>query len=166
MLKKIFVVLGLAAAPAGCAQPSNEAPATAAIDISKNHAAINEAPATAAIDISKNYGAINEAANEFLQSFGPPLTKTTSVHIQTDIAGAGSVAGLMLLRAQVPDLGAMKPGDVVISDVYQGQGDLLDFMARVASNMGLESQGDWDTPISKENEPLISTLELTHMLRL
>jgi hypothetical protein len=115
-------------------------------------------------DIAKHFQSINTAANQFLDSFGPAFTQTPDGHIETDIAGAASIAGLMLLRATATDLTKHQPGDVIISDVHEAQIEMLDFMMKAAHNLGLEPAMGWDTPIPKEHEPLWSTLQLTRNL--
>ena len=141
MLKKLLVLLGLATASA--ATHSGTKPT---------------------LDIAVNYAAINETANLFIDSFGPNFTSTPRGHIQTDIAGAGAMAGLVLLRNTVPDLDSMSPGTVVISDVHDGQKELLGFMGRVAGNMGLDGNSGWADPVPSADQPMIDTLELTRRL--
>ena len=144
MLKKILIMLGLAVASI------SDAP--------------SQPPHKSSIDIAGNYAKINETANLFLKDFGPNFTKTPKGHIQTDIAGAGAIAGLMLLREVVPDLDSMPPGIVVISDVHQGQVELLEFMSQVAVNMGLEAKTGWGMSIAETDKPMMDTLELTSRL--
>lgn len=118
------------------------------------------------IDIASNYDSINKAANLFLNRLGASFTNTKAGHIQTDIAGAGSVAGVLLLRAavSVTELNSIAPGTIVISDVYDGQKELLNFMMTVAHTMDLDPQGGWGDEIEAANGALYSTLDLTHKL--
>jgi len=118
----------------------------------------------AELDIAKHYPTINQAANLFLNSLGPAFTNTPNGHIETDIAGAGSIAGLMLLRATNVDLRKYKPGDVILTDIHEAQKKLLDFMVNVAYSMGIEFKTGWDVPIPKEHKPLFDTLQLTQKL--
>jgi|GEM_PF-753091 transposase len=116
-------------------------------------------------DIPKYYPKINELSNSFLKLFGPKFTNSKEGHIETDIAGSSSIAGLMLLRDVVHDLDKYKPGSVILSEVYEGQNDLLHFMGNVAYSLGLaEPTKGWNTKIPKGNEPIYSTLELTSKL--
>src|SRR5262245_15209517 len=86
---------------------------------------------------------IEKAANQFLASFGPDLTRTQNGHIATDIAGAASVAGLMLLRQVQPDLSGIPPGSVVLGDfldrLYGEQQQMQAFFMNLATQMGLNA---------------------------
>ncbi|MCS6845795.1 MAG: hypothetical protein NZ528_15955 [Caldilineales bacterium] len=116
------------------------------------------------LDIAGHFPRINWAANLFLNNLGPAFTNTPDGHIETDIAGAASVAGLMLLRATNVDLAKYTPGDVILADVYDGQKKLLDFMANVGYTMGIDPTTGWSTPIPPERQPLFATLQLMQRL--
>jgi hypothetical protein len=116
------------------------------------------------IKIQWQFRKISKAASLFLGAFGPDLTKTPNGHIQTDIAGAGAIAGLMLLRRVAPNLDSHLPGTAILSNLHQAQADLLDFMCRVGSSMDLDVTRGWHQPTTDKDEPLISTLELTRRL--
>lgn len=116
------------------------------------------------LDIAGRYPAINWAANLFLDNLGPAFTQTPDGHIETDIAGAGSVAGLMLLRSMEVDLAKYTPGDVILADVHEGQKALLDFMMKVGLSMGVDPTTGWDTPTPPQHRPLFDTLQLTQRL--
>jgi hypothetical protein len=115
-------------------------------------------------DITKHYATVNVAANVFLNCLGPSFTDTPNGHIETDIAGASSIAGLMLLRATGIDLMKYEPGTVILTDVHEAQAELLRFIRNVAYSMGLEFKTGWDMPVPKEHKPLFSTLQLMHKL--
>ena len=115
------------------------------------------------IKIQWQFRKISKAASLFLGAFGPDLTRTPNGHIQTDIAGAGAIAGLMLLRRVAPNLDSHVPGTAILSNLHQAQTDLLDFMCRVGSSMDLDVTRGWHQPTDKD-EPLISSLELTRHL--
>lgn len=105
-------------------------------------------------EISKNYEAISKVSTIFLKSFGPQFTNTPEGHIQTDIAGASVIAGLLLLRETVPNLDKAEPGIVIISPVHEGQQRLLDFMQRISHGMNLNSGTGWTNPIDDKYRPL------------
>jgi hypothetical protein len=107
--------------------------------------------------------AFDKASQSFLQYFGPKFTNTPKGHIQTDIAGASAIAGLMLLRKTTPNMDDIKPGSVMISDVYDGQNYFQKFMMVGAKNAGLEIEHKWKEP-PPEHNPLLETEELTRKL--
>jgi hypothetical protein len=116
------------------------------------------------LDIAKNYDTINKTAILFLQDFGPAFTNTPKGHIETDIAGAAIISGLMLLRASRIDLTKYKPGTVLLSDIHDAQDQVFRFMMNAAYSMGLEYKDGWATPIPDDHKPLIDPLELTRKL--
>ncbi len=114
--------------------------------------------------IPKLYPLIHVTANLFLENFGPTFTNMPEGHIETDIAGASSLAGLMLLRATVKDLDKYEPGTVILSEVHAAQDELFAFIRNVAASIGLDYEKGWTTPIPDEHQPLFSTLEMTRRL--
>jgi hypothetical protein len=107
--------------------------------------------------------AFDKASQEFLKCFGPKFTNTPKGHIQTDIAGASSIAGLMLLRDINPNMDDIKPGSVMISEVYEGQTYFQHFMIVGGNNMGLNISSKW-TEVPSRHNPLMNTEELTRKL--
>jgi len=116
------------------------------------------------LDIPGHYDTINKAANLFLHNFGPGFTQTAEGHIQTDIAGAASVAGTVLLRSTVPDLARYEPGAVLLSEIHDREEHIGRFMSNVIYSMNLEPRGGWTMPIPDEHQPMLSILEMTHRL--
>lgn len=105
--------------------------------------------------IQEDYSAINASANAFLQ-------KLPGTHIDTDIAGAASVAGLMVLRASGVDLSGFEPGGIVLVEWVNESGiELSNFMVQVAENMGLDPRTGWTDPLPPEHQPRMSVVELT-----
>lgn len=117
-------------------------------------------------DIRRNIKEIGNLANSFLDLLGPAFTGTDKGHIETDIAGAATLAGLLLLRAAVPDLDGMEPGSVVLSDVHAGQSSLLSFMKGISFGMGLEPRKGWDGEVPEDHRPLFPTTELGRKLEI
>jgi hypothetical protein len=120
-------------------------------------------------DPDRYHARIEKAANQFLASFGPGLTRTQSGHIATDIAGAASVAGLMLLRQVVPEINGFPPGSVVLGDflekLYAEQQQMHAFFMNLAKQMGLAATEGWQSePPPKEYAPMLETSDLTRML--
>ena len=98
----------------------------------------------------EDYPAINAAANAFLH-------KLPGTNIETDIAGAASVAGLMLLRASGVDLSRFEPGGIVLVEWVNEFGiELGNFMVQVAENMGLDPLSGWSDPPPPEHQSLMS----------
>lgn len=118
----------------------------------------------AELDIPKHYAQINEAATRFLGNFGPAFTQTPEGHIETDIAGAASIAGLTLLRALPIDLSRFEPGVAILYETHDAHDDLLHFMENAAYSMGLPPQGGWDGPVPEAHEPLLDVRQLTQRL--
>lgn len=110
------------------------------------------------ISIEENYAAINATANVFLRQL-------PGNHIETDIAGAASIAGLMLLRAAGVDLSHLEPGGVVLVEWVNESGmEVSNFMVQVAANMGLDPRTGWSDPVPAEHQPTMAVLELTRLL--
>ena len=112
-------------------------------------------------DIEKKLPVINAAANDVLGLFGPGFTRTDGGHVETDIAAAASLAGLLILRSKGFDLGAFKPGSVLLSELDTEMDGIWNFMTAVAANMGLDPEGGWDEEIPEENKPMFSIPEMT-----
>jgi hypothetical protein len=116
------------------------------------------------LEIPKHYEKINATASLFIKVFGPAFTNTPEGHIETDIAGAATISGLMLLRASGMDLTKYKPGTIILSEIHQAQNLVFAFMMNVAYSMGLNFQDGWSTSIPKEHVPLFDALELSKKL--
>jgi hypothetical protein len=117
-------------------------------------------------DVRRNMKEIGNLANSLLGLLGPAFTGTGKGHIETDIAGAATLAGLLLLRAAVPGLDGLEPGSAVISDVHEGQAALLAFMKGISFSMGLEPRKGWDGEIPGDSRPLFPTAELGRKLEI
>jgi hypothetical protein len=119
-------------------------------------------------DPDKYHSQIEMAAIQFLRSFGPGLTQTEKGHIVTDIAGAASVAGLMLLREVCPQLNRFPPGSVVMGDfldnLYKEQEQMQRFFRHLARQMGLSESDAWNVEPPAALAPMLETLELTRKL--
>lgn len=108
--------------------------------------------------LQEDYPAISTAANAFLR-------KLSGTHIETDIAGAASVAGLMLLRATGVDLSQLEPGGIVLVEWVNEAGiELSNFMVQLAENMGLDPRTGWTEPAPPDHQPRMNVLELTRAL--
>lgn len=112
-------------------------------------------------DIGKKYPEINAAANDVLGLFGPGFTHTDGGHVETDIAAAASLAGLLILRSKGFDLGAFKPGSVLLSELDTEMDEIWNFMTAVAANVGMDPEGGWDEEVPEENKPMFSIPEMT-----
>ena len=119
-------------------------------------------------DPDRYHSQIENAANRFLASFGPKLTQNPNGHIVTDIAGAASVTGLMLLRSVCPDLDRFPPGSVVLGDfmdrLYPEQQQMQLFFKNLARQMGLNEIDGWNVEPPEALSPLMETSELMRKL--
>jgi hypothetical protein len=122
-------------------------------------------------EIKKRWPVILSVSHRLLDELGPKFTNTPGGHIQTDIAATGSLAGLMLLQETVPDSELAKlaqsaagPGNVILSEVHEGQQDILRFMEGVAMGSGLDPRGGWGDRIPPKHKPLMECCELTRRL--
>lgn len=117
------------------------------------------------IDIAANYAAMGVAANKLLtECLGPQFTSTPDGHIQTDIAAACSLSGLMILQETVPDLSGVEPGIGILSESYSRQEDIFDFMTNVVISDGRRApSGVWDN-FTAINDPMFSCEEMTRRL--
>lgn len=115
-------------------------------------------------DLMKNQGVIAETSNDMMQLFGPKFTNTQNGHIETDIAAAASLAGLLILRGKFPELPALKPGTVFLSPMDEEMNLIHMFMGGVCNALELDPKGGWNTDIPKENMPLWSIPEMTRKI--
>jgi hypothetical protein len=116
-------------------------------------------------NVDNVFPAIEESAREFIGCFGPTFTKTPSGHIETDIAGAASVAGSIVLRATGIDLRKYTPGAVVLSEIHDGQDAMLRFMAGAALGGGLGMPQRWNEPLPTAHKPRLKPAELIEKLQ-
>jgi len=117
--------------------------------------------------IAEHYPEMNRLAAEFLGDYlGPGFTATPQGHIQTDIAAACSLSGLMILQEVVPDLPALarrKPGIALIAEVHELQNEVFTFMANVAASNGLDPSSGWNN-LGAINDPMYDCVEMTRRL--
>jgi hypothetical protein len=115
--------------------------------------------------IQSNGAKLDQASNEFLQNFGPSFTGTLEGHIVTDIAGASSIAGLMVLRSTGIDLSAGEPGNVILAEaINQKQEPVLRYISAIGQNMGVNPQEPFNSNFVDEYKPLFETTDLTRRL--
>jgi len=116
------------------------------------------------VDIAGNYLQMKSVADQFLRAcLGPQFTSTPKGHIQTDIAAACSLSGLMILQETVPDLSDNEPGIVILSDVHSRQNEVFEFMMRVVLSDGRELPGPWDN-LAAIKQPMFECVEMTRRL--
>jgi Tfp pilus assembly protein PilF len=116
------------------------------------------------VQLLPNIAEVNEIANDILAvQFGPQFTSTPDGHIQTDIAAACSLSGLMILQETVPDLTKHEPGIMLISEVHSRQQEVLDFMMKFAAMRGMNPSTGWDNQEAIK-EPLYDCIEMTKRL--
>src|SRR5579859_6415662 len=118
---------------------------------------------------AENDGAIRDAVNkasiEFFKAMWVTLNEDRIARrIQTEIAGAASIAGLMLLRGTGEDLTQYEPGQVLLHDFEETDVILVTFIAGAAMRFGLEAKTGWTTPIPVAYQPECSVMELTQKL--
>ncbi len=120
-------------------------------------------------DLKEKFDLIHAAANLFLHNFGPQFTKTPEGHIETDIIGASSIAGTLILRETVKDLDKYTPGTAILSEVYDDQNEVLKFVTGVALTFGVnlmehkKKKHNFEKIIDS-HQPLITPLEMTRIL--
>ena len=114
-------------------------------------------------DIQANYPAIDAASKDMLALFGPGYTGRPQGHIETDIAGAASMAGLMILRSKISDLSQFTTGTVILMDIEEDMNLLWEFLMVVAYNLGL-AKGGWDAKVPQEHKPLYPVQDMTRKL--
>jgi hypothetical protein len=112
-------------------------------------------------EIQKNYPEISAAANEVLGLLGPGFTNTPEGHVETDIAAAASLAGLMILKGKGFDLSQFTPGSVLLTELDTEMDEIWNFMMAAAGTMGLDPSGGWDLEIPKAHKPLYTIQEMT-----
>lgn len=114
-------------------------------------------------EVKDNYPVWFEASTDALSLFGPKFTNTPKGHIETDIAAAASLAGLIILRRKV-NLDKYAPGQVLLSDIHTEQDEISKFMTAAAMNFGLEHLTGWDKRFPECNKPLYSVQDMTQKI--
>jgi hypothetical protein len=127
-------------------------------------------------DLRNNFEAIHLAANKFIHAFGPEFTNTPQGNIETDIIGASTIAGSMILRVSGIDLSKYEAGTVLLADIYEGQNSVLNFVTGVSITLGidfrlnkiekLKNKFKLFTPkdVLKQYQPKILPLEMSRIL--
>ena len=119
------------------------------------------------MDISalrKNLPAIDAAAGEMLGLFGPGFTGTQESHVETDIAAAASLAGLLMLRSKGFELSTFKPGTAIFTELDTEMEEIWGFMAGVCRDLGLDPSSGWTMEIPETHKPLFSIPEMTQKI--
>lgn len=118
------------------------------------------------IDIAASFRQILDLSSGVLSLLGPEFTGTPEGHIQTDIAAACSLSGLMVLQEAVSDLPEhvrkAQPGTVILSDCHSLQDEVIGFMANFCASNGFTGQV-WDDFAGK-NDPMFDCAEMTRRL--
>jgi len=115
-------------------------------------------------EIQKNYPEISAAANDLLGLLGPGFTNMPKGHVETDIAAAASLAGLMILKNKGFDLGEFMPGSVLLTELDTEMDEIWNFMMAAAGAMGLNPSGGWDQEIPESHKPRYTIPEMTHKI--
>jgi len=115
--------------------------------------------------IQSNSQRLDIVSNQFLQCFGPDFTGTPDGHIATDIAGASSIAGLMILRSTGIDLTKHEPGNVILGEeINQKQEPVFRYITAIGMNMGVDPNSEINNGDLGKNKPLLEALDLTKKL--
>ena len=115
-------------------------------------------------EIQKNYPEISAASNDLLGLLGPGFMNIPEGHVETDIAAAASLAGLMILKSKGFDLGIFTPGSVLLTELDTGMDEIWIFMMAAAGAMGLDPSGGWDQEIPEAHKPRYTIPEMTHKI--
>jgi hypothetical protein len=111
---------------------------------------------------------ITRAAFAFLREFMPALPETFEGHVETEIAGAATVAGVVLLRETLPNLDEFPGGTVVTGDfvdrLYLEQHRMQALFMVLAGQMGIDPDGGWDDEVPPDHAPIMETRDLTRLL--
>ncbi len=116
------------------------------------------------LKIQENYPEISAAANDVLGLLGPGFTNMPEGHVETDIAAAASLAGLMILKGKGFDLGQFTPGSVLLTELDTEMDEIWNFMMAAAGTMGLDPSGGWDQDIPEAHKPLYIIPDMTHKI--
>lgn len=119
-------------------------------------------------DINKRWDKLSAVSSKALSMLGPKFTQLPEGHIQTDIATMSSIAGLIILQETVNHLEEVitesGPGNVLLSEVHNGQKSVYVFMAAFAASNGLDPQEGWGDPIPDSDNPIFTCEEMTRKL--
>lgn len=119
-------------------------------------------------EINSRWDELTAVSGKTLMLLGPRFTQTPEGHIQTDIAAASSLAGLIVLQETVANLPELisqtEPGSVLLSEVHQGQKDVFLFMSAFAGSNGLDPHQGWGEAVPDDHQPLLSCQEMTRRI--
>ncbi len=119
-------------------------------------------------EIDQRWNALNAISSDLMHEFGAKFTSTKNGHIQTDISAAGSLAGLMILQETVVNLSEMvepaKPGNVLLSNVHDGQDDIFRFLTGMFLGNGVFPRLKVNNKIIEANKPMFECQEMTKKL--
>ena len=119
-------------------------------------------------EIDQRWKALQAISSDLIHAFGPKFTATKTGHIQTDISATGSLAGLMILQETVVNLPevikTLNPGNVLLSEVHEGQDDTFRFLSGVFLGNGLFPRIKFDAKIIENNKPMFACQEMTKRL--
>jgi hypothetical protein len=114
-------------------------------------------------EIESRWLSLQNIANNLLHEFGPKFTSTPKGHIQTDIAAAGSLSGLMILQETLPNLidilKETKPGNVLLAEVHERQNDIFRFLTGMLVGNGVKTKTDMN--VIKNQKPYYECQEMT-----
>jgi len=119
-------------------------------------------------EVGKRLSVLNTVSKNTLNLLGPEFTQTSNGHIQTDIATVSSIAGLIVLQETVNNLDEIimesGPGNFLLSEVYEGQNLVFNFMTTYAASNRLDPKGGWGDKVLDKHRPLMSCQEMTRKL--
>jgi hypothetical protein len=119
-------------------------------------------------EVTKRFPLLEAVSGSTIHVLGPAFTETPAGHIQTDIAATSSMAGLILLQETVGNLEDIitktGAGNVVLSEIHDGQDTIFRFMYTFAVSNGLEGTGASWKDVPQEQYPLLSCEEMTRRL--
>ena len=119
-------------------------------------------------EINKRKDVLDAVASKTLHQFGSNFTQIPGGHIQTDIATASSIGGLIIFQENVDNLEKIiiegGTGNALLYEVQEAWESLYRIMRTIALNYGIDPIKGWEGSIPEEHYPIYSCEEMTRKL--
>ncbi len=115
------------------------------------------------------FARLNDAANKTTQIIFAHTQSERGVHLETAIYAPAFLAGTLILRSTGVDFSKLEAGKPIFvsqsndeyDDIVNDRGrEILEFMQKSCSPLGLQPFGGWNDPVPDNHQPLKSGTEL------
>ena len=126
------------------------------------------------VQITKEtFARLNDAANKSTKIIFAHTQSERGVHLETAIYAPAFLAGTLILRSTGADFSKLKAGQPVFvtqsneeyDDIVNDKGrEILEFMQKACSPLGLQPFGGWDQPVPDNHQHLEHGIELVRKI--